>query len=97
MKTCVVCISKNSHDTINDWVEHYLNIGFTHIFLFDNNDYDKRYKIDDERVTVIPYDSNFPIQKYNNCNEWRQCLIIRFGFLMAFDQDFDYCFVLQKK
>ena len=93
MKTCVVCISKNSHDTINDWVEHYLNIGFTHIFLFDNNDYDKRYKIDDERVTVIPYDSNFPIQKYNNCNEWRQCLIIRFGFLMAFDQDFDYCFV----
>ena len=36
---CVVCaMAKNEHLYINDWVKHYLNIGFSHIYLFDNDD-----------------------------------------------------------
>jgi len=35
----VLCaIAKNENNYINDWVEYYLNLGFDHIYLFDNND-----------------------------------------------------------
>lgn len=93
MKTCVICISKSAHSTIDDWVNYYIGLGFTHIFLFDNNDYDDRYKIYNEQVTIIPYDSNYPMQQHNKTDEWRQSLLTKMAILMAFDQDFDYCFI----
>ena len=36
---CVVCaMAKNEHLYINDWVKHYINLGFSHVYLFDNDD-----------------------------------------------------------
>lgn len=36
--TCVCAIAKNENHYIREWVEHYKNIGFDSIYLFDNND-----------------------------------------------------------
>ena len=38
----IICaIAKNENNYINDWVNYYLNLGFEHIYLFDNNDSNK--------------------------------------------------------
>ena len=91
-KTCVITMSKNAVD-IYDWCNHYLSLGFNHIFLFDNNDYSNRYNIEDERITTIRYPSEYKGQLENKTGEWRQCYLIKIGIMMAFDQDFDYCFI----
>ena len=37
MKTCVCCIASTENRYIREWVEHYLNLGFDCIFIYDNN------------------------------------------------------------
>lgn len=92
LRSCVICVSKNAVD-INDWYNYYLDLGFDHIFLFDNNNYQNNYKIDDNRVTIIKYPSVYKCQMDNKTGEWRQCFLIKIGIMMAFDQGFDYCFI----
>ena len=38
MKVVICAIAKNENPYINDWVNWHINIGFDHIYLFDNND-----------------------------------------------------------
>ena len=54
----VICsIAKNEDLYINDWIQYHLNIGFNHIFIFDNNDKNFLIEIIDEKfldkVTVF--------------------------------------------
>jgi len=90
MRACVICISKNAHDTINDWIDYYLNLGFIHIFLFDNNDYENKYHIDNKNVSVIPY-HNYTL--YCGSPEWRQAYLCKIGLMFAFDHIYDYAFI----
>ncbi len=39
MKTALVAIGRRENQYAREWVEHYLNIGFNHIFICDNNRY----------------------------------------------------------
>ena len=43
MNCCVVAIAKNEQTYINQWVKHYLKLGFDHIYLYDNDDKDTPY------------------------------------------------------
>ena len=38
MKVVVCAIAKNEHPYINDWVNHYLALGFDKIYIYDNDD-----------------------------------------------------------
>lgn len=38
MRLVVCAIAKNEHLYINEWVKHYLELGFDHIYLYDNDD-----------------------------------------------------------
>lgn len=40
VKTLVCCIAKDENLYIREWVEHYKNIGFTNVVIYDNNDED---------------------------------------------------------
>lgn len=40
MRTCVCAIAKMENNYIREWVEHYKNLGFSVIVIFDNNDED---------------------------------------------------------
>lgn len=56
----VICaIAKNENEYINEWVNHHINIGISHIFIYDNNDStfeDVLTRIDrKDKVTIIRY------------------------------------------
>ena len=38
MTYAICAIAKNENNYINDWVNWHINIGFDHIYLYDNND-----------------------------------------------------------
>ncbi len=61
-RTLLCAIAKKENHYIAEWVEHHLKLGFTHIVIYDNNDYeDERVEdvlqpyIEDEKVTVISW------------------------------------------
>ena len=39
MKTALVAIGRRENQYAREWVEHYLKLGFDHIFICDNNRY----------------------------------------------------------
>lgn len=43
MQVVICAMAKNEHLYINDWVNHYLSIGFDKIYLFDNDDENKPF------------------------------------------------------
>jgi len=38
MKTAICCIAKCENNYIKEWVDYHLALGFSHIFIYDNND-----------------------------------------------------------
>lgn len=43
MRVVVCAIAKNEHNYINEWVKHYLGLGFDHIYLYDNDNQNSPY------------------------------------------------------
>lgn len=41
MEVVICAMAKNEHDYINEWVEHYVNLGIDKIYLYDNDELDK--------------------------------------------------------
>ena len=52
---CICAIVKNNYEYINEWINHYLNLGATKIVIYDNND------ISDTRKITIDNMSNVSI------------------------------------
>lgn len=38
IKTAICAIARNEEDYLSEWIAYHLNLGFEHIFLYDNND-----------------------------------------------------------
>lgn len=75
-KILLCAIAKLENKYIREWVEHYKNLGFTNICLFDNNDVDgERFEdvindyIEDGFVKLIDARGNkkYQIEAYNKC------------------------------
>ena len=48
MNNCVICaIAKNENAYLYEWAEYHLSLGFSHIYVYDNND------VDGERVDDV--------------------------------------------
>ena len=43
MEIVVCAMAKNEHLYINEWVEHYINLGFDKIYIYDNDELDSPY------------------------------------------------------
>ena len=43
MQIVICAMAKNEHLYINEWVNHYLKLGFDKIYLYDNDDLDKPF------------------------------------------------------
>jgi len=50
MKTAVCCIACQENAYIHEWLEHYQNLGFTNIYIYDNN---KSYQANEHFEDVI--------------------------------------------
>ena len=62
MKTALVAIGRRENQYAREWVEHYLKLGFDHIFICDNNRYLEEHfeavigdYVDDGLVTILDY------------------------------------------
>lgn len=60
MKIALCCIAKCENLYLSEWVNHHLNIGFDHIYIYDNNDTDGERCEDivgkeNPNVTVLKY------------------------------------------
>ena len=88
MRVVICAIAKNEHLYINDWVKWHLNLGFDHIYLYDNDDktsqfigcyinqkYANKISIIDVRGIQRPY---FQHDIYT-------------GFYWKYRNTFDYC------
>ena len=86
MNNVLCAIARNENLYINEWVKHHLNIGFSHIYLYDNNRKTDPYVGDFidkdllDKVTIIDWRDRHAIAlqliAYQNCyNEY----------------DFDWC------
>lgn len=71
---CVVCISQNAHSYINEFINHYLELGFKHIYLIDTNLESNKYIIDNENVTIIKEYGQYIYKVYEprGLDEWYQ-------------------------
>lgn len=43
MRIVVCAMARNEHKYINEWVNHYVNLGFDKIYLYDNDELDSPY------------------------------------------------------
>ncbi len=85
MISIICAIAKNENAYLLEWAEHHLALGFSHIYLYDNNDIDGERITDvfqsttiKENITIIDVRGQKYIQKrvYNEC---------------YFQKDFDWC------
>lgn len=76
MRVAVCAIAKQENNYIREWVEHYKNIGFDHVYLYDNNDPKGEVfsavigdYINNGYVTIINFRGRKIVQKeaYNDC------------------------------
>ena len=86
MRVVLCAMAKNEHLYINDWVNHYLKLGFDKIYLYDNDDIDKTFIGDyienKDKVEII----NIRGQKKEHLQH-----DIYTGFYNAHNKQFDWC------
>lgn len=85
----VVCaIAKNEHLYINEWVSHYVKLGFDQIFLFDNDDLDYDFVGNYIKPEYYPYVTIFNKRNVHKeklqtaCYEW---------FYKRYNKRFKWC------
>ena len=60
----VTCIAKNVEYYLPQFIDHYLELGFKHIFVLDNGSKDKTRRIAKDHPKVSLYSTNLPIVSY---------------------------------
>jgi hypothetical protein len=56
MKNCILTITKDDNfNYLTHWIDYHLKIGFDHIFIIDNNLYENKLNINNDKVTILPY------------------------------------------
>lgn len=62
MKTALVCIAKNEDHYIDEWIDYHLSIGFSDVFVYENN-----WRCTNEKAIKIPWDGEgMQVKGYNN-------------------------------
>jgi len=76
MNVALCAIAKCENLYINEWAEYHLNLGFDHIYVYDNNEIDGEKISDvlsDDRITVVNYRGKHQsscetqVKAYNEC------------------------------
>lgn len=63
-KLCIMAIFKNEHEYLKEWLNHHLNQGISHFYLYSNDDMMHNYPYVDnykDYITMIPW-----VNKQNN-------------------------------
>lgn len=64
MNAAIVVIVKNEELYIDEWVKYHLDLGFNHIYIYDDNDnFGKLDYLNNDKVSVIKYEVSNQIEK----------------------------------
>lgn len=89
MKTCVISIQK-ANDKLDEWINHYLNLGFSHLFIIDNNDFENRISNTKyDNVTIIPYNN----VSFKEHSFWAQNVSYEYSYKYIKYLNFDYVYI----
>ena len=88
MRVVVCAIAKNENKYINEWAHHYFNLGFDHIYLYDNNFSKDPYVGDCFDVDIKNKITIFNVN--NICGESIQERCYN-NFYNTYKNDFDWC------
>ena len=89
MKTCVLSLQR-CNDRLDEWINHYLNLGFSHIFIIDNNNIENKIpNTKYENVTIIPYNN----VSFKEHSFWAQNVSYGYAYIYIGYLQFDYMFV----
>lgn len=96
MKTCILAFARNEEDQIDEWIKYHLNLGFTHIFILDNNDDDNPLSLKYDNVTVIPYHINCENEYIINKKKHTEVQVDAYNsmFKKLYDDGYEYCAVI---
>lgn len=94
-EAAVTCVVKNGEFYINSFIEHYLQMGFRHIFFLDNGSIDNTITLAKRHRNVTIYQCTLPIGAYQDL--FKKCLaemVVPTGWCFDADIDeyFDYPF-----
>ena len=82
---CILAIARDEEKYIDEWLEWHFNLGFDYIFILDNNPLGKELRIEDKRVTIIPYNGvEFEVFNVDQCNAYNYAL----EYIKKLDYDF---------
>ena len=85
MKSAVVCIAKNEDRYLDEWIKYHLKLGFSEIFVYQNNWRYPTGPYDDPRVHLLEMDG---YKMMNPCyNGFIQEYHDKFDFVMFIDVD----------
>lgn len=88
-KTCILAIARDEEKYLPEWIKWHIKLGFDHIFILDNNPFGRELKIDNDDVTVIPYNGvEFDIFNVDQCKAYN------YGLDYIKKLDFDYISVI---
>lgn len=102
MKVVVCCIAKQENDYIQEWVNYHLDLGFSEIYIYDNNEIDGEKIVDvladekyQDKVVVIDVRGQKYVQKevydefyYKYDFDW--CAFIDVDEFITFNKDSKY-------
>lgn len=88
MEIVICAMAKNEHLYINEWVEHYINLGIDKIYIYDNDDIDKPYIKD----YINPkYLDKVVIKNIRGQRKPKLQHDIYTGFYIKYGKTFDWC------
>ena len=64
MTSCILTVIKNEHCYLDEWIQYHLNLGITHIFIFEDIDSDSHKQITDRYSQVSLYSINDVLDEY---------------------------------
>lgn len=91
----VTCVLKNGEYFLDSFIEHYLHMGFSHIFFLDNGSTDETITLAQRHKNVTVYESKLPIETYQAVFKKRLAeMVVPDGWCLDVDIDeyFDYPF-----
>ena len=97
MNVVICAIAKNENKYLYEWAEYHIGIGFSHIYLYDNNDIDGEritlslFKHLSDKVTIFNVRGESHIQKivYQRCyqeNDFDWCAFIDIDEFITFSE-----------
>lgn len=105
-KSCILTVIKNEHEYLDEWIKYHLDLGVSHIFIFEDIDSDSHKEICDKYGDKVTLDSVLSVldetekekakevktkKKFNVLHIYYRNALL---YLQREHSEYDWCFVI---